>query len=82
MEQAREQSGFMLFKINCPKCGIEGAFSLVESSYNSPYRCWKCCELFTLIIEDNKLKSCEPLDPDEFERQQELKNLKDKFNRS
>ena len=72
----------MIFKIECPKCGTERSFSLVESSYNSPYRCWKCRELFTMIIENNELVSCEPLSQDEFDKQQELKALKDKFKRS
>ncbi len=69
----------MLVKIKCPKCDTEGSLSLTESSYQGPYRCWKCRELFTIRLEDNKLKSCEPLSQKEFERQQELETLKDKF---
>ena len=40
----------MIVKIKCPKCGTEGSFSLVESTYQSPYRCWKCRELFTIKV--------------------------------
>jgi len=69
----------MLIKIKCPKCGSEGSLSLIESSYQGPYRCWKCRELFTIEIDNNELKSCEPLSQAEFEKQQEIEALKAKF---
>ena len=71
----------MMLKIKCPKCGTEGSLSLVESNYKGPYRCWKCRELFTIKIENNALKSCEPLSQDEFAKQQELDALRAKFKR-
>lgn len=69
----------MLVKIKCLKCGTEGSLSLVEVRYQGPYRCWKCRELFTIKIENNELKSCEPLSQEEFDRQQEIEALKAKF---
>lgn len=69
----------MIVKIKCPKCGIEGSFSLAESSYEGPYRCWKCRELFTIKLENNGLKSCQPLSHEEFDKQQEIEALKAKF---
>ncbi len=69
----------MVVKIECPKCGIEGSFSLADSSYQGPYRCWKCRELFTIKMEDNQLKSCEPLSQEEFEKQREIEALRAKF---
>ncbi len=69
----------MITKIKCPKCGVEGSFSLVNSSYHGPYRCWKCRELFTIRMEDNELKSCEPLSQEEFEKQQEMEALRARF---
>jgi len=71
----------MIVKIKCPKCDVEGSLSLVESSYQGPYRCWKCRELFTITLENNKLKSCEPLSQEEFEKQQEIEALKKKMRR-
>ena len=71
----------MLLKIKCPKCNTEGSLSLVESSYQGPYRCWKCRELFTIKLENNELKSCEPLSLEEFEKRQEIEALKTKFKR-
>lgn len=71
----------MLIKIKCPKCETEGTLSLVESNYQGPYRCWKCRELFTIKLENNKLKSCEPLSQEEFEKQQEIEALRAKFKR-
>ena len=71
----------MIIKIKCPKCTTEGSLSLVESSYQGPYRCWKCRELFNIRQENNELKSCEPLSQEEFEKQQEIEALKAKFKR-
>ena len=71
----------MLFKIKCPECAVEGTMSLVESSYEGPYKCWKCRTLFTVSLENGELKSWEPLSEEEFQRQQEIKALKDKFKR-
>ena len=72
----------MIAKIKCPECGTEGSFSLSDASYEGPYRCWKCRELFTIKMENNELKSCEPLSQEEFDRQQEIEALKDKFKKS
>ena len=69
----------MIMKIKCPECDTEGGFSLVESSYQGPYRCWKCRGLFTIKIKDNELKSCEPLSQEDFDRQQEAEALRAKF---
>ena len=69
----------MIVKIQCPKCGSEASFSLAESSYQGPYRRWKCRELFTVRMENNEFKSCEPLTQEEFDRQQEIEALKAKF---
>ena len=69
----------MIVKITCPKCATEGSFSLAEASYEGPYRCWKCRELFTIRMENNELKSCDPLSEEEFERQQEIEALKARF---
>lgn len=71
----------MIVKIKCTKCGTEGSLSLSDPSYQGPYRCWKCRELFTIKMENNELKSCEPLSQEEFEEQQEIEALKAKFKR-
>ena len=72
----------MITKIKCPKCGIEGSFSLSDPRYEGPYRCWKCRALFTIRLENNELKSCEPLSQEEFDQQQEIASLRDKFKQS
>ena len=71
----------MMIKIACPECGTEGSFSLADPSYEGPYKCWKCRALFSIRIADNKLESCEPLSQEEFERQQEVQSLRDRFKR-
>ena len=69
----------MLINIQCPKCGAQSGFSLNDATYQGPYRCWKCRELFTIRLENNVLKSCEPLSQEQFERQQKEKEAKEKF---
>ena len=69
----------MAIKIVCPSCNTEGSLSLVDAGYHGPYKCWKCKALFTIEIADNELKSCQPLDQEEFERQQEIIALRNKF---
>ena len=69
----------MLIKFKCPKCDIENSLSLTDAAYQGTYRCWKCCKLFTITIEDNELKSCESLNQEEFDRQREIEALQAKF---
>ena len=71
----------MMVKIKCPKCETEGSLSLVEADYQGPYRCWKCRELFTLTLKNNKLKSCEPLSEEEFEKLQQIEAMRKKMGR-
>jgi len=71
----------MIFKVKCPACNTDSGFSLLESKYEGPYRCWKCHGSFMIKIEDNELKSCEPLSEEEFDKIQAAKELRDKFKR-
>ena len=71
----------MLVKIKCPKCDSEGTISLLEANYQGPYRCWKCRELFVIILENNELTSCEPLSDEDLQKMQEIEALKKKFKR-
>ena len=71
----------MMVKIKCPECGVEGSISMVEADYEGPYKCWKCRALFTIKMENNELKSCDPLGEEEFKKQQEIEALRAKFKR-
>jgi transposase-like protein len=63
-----------MFIIQCPSCGTEATISLAESVYEGPYRCWKCRELFTVRIENEELRACEPLSEEEFEKEQQMES--------
>jgi hypothetical protein len=63
----------MLVKIKCPKCGGETQFSPPLGSYQGPFRCWKCREIFAIRIEANEVKSCGPLNQDELWKIKKLK---------
>jgi len=71
----------MLMKIACPSCGVEGSMSLLESSYEGPYRCWKCHEMSSIIIANNALQSAKPITQvqEEQKKQREIDEFKNKF---
>lgn len=55
-----------MIEIRCPNCDTIGKMSLVQPIFEGPYRCWKCRSLFTIILANNKLQSCQPLSEEEF----------------
>ena len=59
-----------MIEIKCPDCETVGKMSLDQMIYEGPYRCWKCRSLFTIVIANNKVQSCEPLSEEEFEKYQ------------
>lgn len=69
----------MIIKITCPNCNSESGFSLANSSFKGPYRCWQCQENFVIEISDDKLRSCEPISQDEFDRLQKELAIKKKL---
>jgi hypothetical protein len=69
----------MLKKIKCPTCQTEGSISLVEIDYVGPYRCWKCRALFAVEIKNDKLISYKPLSEEELKKQQQMRELQDKY---
>ena len=69
----------MMVQVKCPSCGTEGKISLFDPFYEGPYKCWKCREAALIRLENNQLTRCEAMTEDEFEKQQEMKELRDKF---
>jgi len=63
-----------MLKIQCPSCNTQASMSLVQAVYEGPYRCWKCRGLFRIRIEDEELKSCEPMSEEEFEEEQQTES--------
>lgn len=70
-----------MVKIKCPSCSTDGYMSLLESSYEMPYRCWKCKEFFTLKVEDNEVASMVKLSAEEYQRVKEVEDMRSKFKR-
>ena len=67
--------------LTCPKCSAETKLSLVMDSYQGPRRCWKCGGMYSIKIENNRLVSCEPMSQEDFDKELEIKKLRDKFRR-
>lgn len=72
----------MLITITCPDCGVDGKISLCEPDYEGPYKCWKCRNLYRVTIVNDKLTECDTLSEEEFEKERQLLNLKNKFKKS
>lgn len=69
----------MLCKIKCPECSTDGTISLLDTSYEGPYKCWKCRKLFAINLKNGSMQSCKPLSQEGFEKLQEIYALKKKF---
>ncbi len=52
--------------ITCPKCSDESYFNM--TTYKGPFRCMKCKENFTIVIEDSELKSIQPISQQEIDK--------------
>ena len=70
-----------MITIKCPSCGTEGSQSLLEPAYQGPYRCWKCRELFSIRIENNEVKSFEPITEERLQELQEQHRQEEKQRR-
>ena len=57
-----------MLEITCDNCGVIGKLSLVQESYNGPYRCWGCRSTFMIEIANDELKACKPISEEEFEK--------------
>ena len=71
----------MMVKIKCPSCGTDGYMSLLQSSYEMAYKCWKCREYFTLTVEDDQVKSLIKLSAEDYQKMKEAEDLRAKFKR-
>jgi hypothetical protein len=71
----------MMVKIQCTGCGTDSFMALLNSSYEMPFRCWKCKEFFNLKVEDNEVKSLVKLTPEEYQKMKEVEDLRAKFKR-
>ena len=69
----------MLVKITCPECKVDGNITLVDTSYEGPYKCWKCRQLFAIKLKSGAVLSCEILSQEDFEKLQEVESLKNKY---
>ena len=69
----------MLVKITCPECNVIGNITLVDTSYEGPYKCWKCRQLFAVKLKNGAVLSCEVLSQEDFEKLQEIESLKNKY---
>jgi DNA-directed RNA polymerase subunit RPC12/RpoP len=70
----------MMLKIKCPSCGTDSQMSLLQTTYSMPFKCWKCKELFTLTVEEDEVRSCVKMSPEDYAKHRAEEDLK-KFKR-
>ena len=63
-----------MIEVRCPDCGSVRQMSLLQDIFEGPYRCWKCRSLFTIVVANKKLQSCEPLSEEDFAKWQEAQD--------
>lgn len=57
-----------MYALQCPKCGVSTHISLTESSYEGPFRCWKCKASLLVKIQGEELKSYKIISEKELHR--------------
>ncbi len=62
----------MAVKVRCQKCDAETSLSLVESSYDGLFRCWKCRQSHIIVVENDEIKYCKPLSDEKDSKQLEM----------
>jgi hypothetical protein len=62
----------MMITIKCPKCDADTKVSFINASYHGPHKCWKCREFYTLTVENNCVRSLEPLSQEEYAKRQAM----------
>ena len=67
-----------MLDIKCPNCKEISRVFLLDGKYNDPFRCWKCKSVFSVDIENNRVKSVVPMSQEDFDKWQEIQRLKKK----
>ena len=57
-----------MFVVQCPSCGADTSLSFAESTYDGPFRCWKCRGAFIITIKNEELRTCKPISEEELEK--------------
>lgn len=65
--------------ITCPKCNTDSRFSLMDRSFEGPYKCYKCHSFMKLKIIGETVMSNEIITEEEAKKIQDLKAMKDKI---
>lgn len=68
-----------MISIICPKCSAESKFTLMDQSFEGPFKCYKCHSFMKLKIVSDTVMSNEIISEEEVKRLQELKSMKDKL---
>ena len=69
----------MLTKIKCPKCSADNTFSLSDPSMKGPISAANVMSFSKSGWNIMSLVSCEPIDPNEEAKLEEIRAMKDKF---
>ncbi len=68
-----------MINIICPKCGTESHFSLMDHSFEGPFKCYKCHSTMKLKVIGETVMSNEIITDEESQKLQDTKAMKDKL---
>jgi hypothetical protein len=62
----------VVIKVICHECGAETKLSLVGSSYDGLFRCWKCKRPHIIVIENDEITYCRSISDEKNGKQLEM----------
>ena len=68
-----------MITITCPKCNAESRFSLMDRSFEGPFKCYKCHSFMKLKVIGETIMSNELITDEESQKLQDMKAMKDKL---
>lgn len=68
-----------MITITCPKCNAESRFSLMDRSFEGPFKCYKCHSFMKLKVIAETVMSNELITDEDAQKLQDLKSMKDKL---
>ncbi|MBI2957443.1 MAG: hypothetical protein HYY32_01245 [Chloroflexi bacterium] len=59
-------------RVECPNCESVGTLILVNPDYDGPYACWKCHNVYNIVIRAGQVTSAVPTTREEVDRKRTL----------
>lgn len=68
-----------MITITCPKCSAQSRFSLMDRSFEGPFKCYKCHSFMKLKVIGETVMANDIITEEEAQKLQDIKAMKDKL---